>query len=59
MSNGASVTLQSHRAAIEAELQQRIAAHQRLMLSRGLVANRVLGDLLTFWQTVTLGSIIP
>jgi hypothetical protein len=40
MSNGAPITLQSHRAAIEAELQQRIAAHQRLMLSQGLVASR-------------------
>ena len=40
MSNGAPIALQSHRAAIEAELQQRIAAHQRLMLSQGLVASR-------------------
>jgi hypothetical protein len=35
-----SVDLRAHRAAIEAELQQRIATHQRLLASQGFLANR-------------------
>jgi hypothetical protein len=35
-----SVDLLAHRAAIEAELQQRILAHQRLLASQGFLANR-------------------
>lgn len=40
MSNGSPNILQAKRAAIDAEVQQRIAAHQRLMLNQGLVASR-------------------
>ena len=35
-----SVDLLAHRAAVEAELQGRIAAHQRLVVSQGFLANR-------------------
>jgi|SRR5271155_2728570 len=35
-----SVDLLAHRAAVEAELQQRIVAHQRLLVSQGFLVNR-------------------
>jgi hypothetical protein len=35
-----SVDLLAHRAAVEAELQQRIVAHQRLLVSQGFLTNR-------------------
>jgi hypothetical protein len=40
MPDSLSVDLLAHRAAVEAELQQRIAAHQRLLASQGLLVNR-------------------
>jgi hypothetical protein len=35
-----SVDLQAHRVAVEAEIQQRIVAHQRLLANQGFLANR-------------------